>query len=206
VTPQRKKAFKRELPVRFAEARQRDPSVLVELWTMDEHRVGLIPILRVIWARRGHRPVAVARPRYEWLYLAGFVHPESGRTSWWIVPTINAQVFSAILRAFAEEQQVGANKRILLVLDGAGWHTLPEAGCPDGIELMPLPPYSPQLQPAEHLWELCDEPLANRNFASLAELTHTLGKRCCELSDQTQMIRSTTLFHWWPTTSDAATL
>lgn len=172
---------------------------------MDEHRVGLIPILRVVWAKRGRRPTAVVRPRYEWLYLAGFVHPESGRTSWWIVPTINAQIFSAILAAFAQEQQVGAEKHILLVLDGAGWHTGSEVQSPPGIELVPLPPYSPELQPAEHLWSLCDEALANTNFATLSEMESTLAMRCCQLSEQTERIRSTTLFHWWPTTENTST-
>ena len=176
------------------------------MWTVDEHRVGLIPILRVIWAKRGQRPVAMVRPRYQWLYLMGFVHPESGRTSWWIVPELNVEVFSKVLHAFAQEQRVGPGKRILLVLDGAGWHASPEVRCPEGIELHPLPPYSPELQPAEHLWELCDEPLANKNFASLAELERVLGERCCQLSEQTETIRETTLFHWWPRTPDAITV
>ena len=39
---------------------------------MDEHRIGLIPILRRVWAPRGKRPRAVVRPRYEWLYLLAF--------------------------------------------------------------------------------------------------------------------------------------
>lgn len=173
---------------------------------MDEHRVGLIPILRVMWAKRGQRPRVEARPRYEWLWLAGFVHPESGRTSWWIVPTLNAQVMSAILAAFAEEQEVGRTKRILLVLDRAGWHTGSEVKCPDGIEFVPLPPYSPELQPAEHLWELCDEPLVNGSVTSLAELETTLGGRCRELCEQMERIRSTTCFHWWPTDVDASTV
>lgn len=169
---------------------------------MDEHRVGLIPILRAVWAKRGHRPVVVVRPRYEWVYLAGFVHPESGRSSWWIVPTISAEIFSSILAAFAQEQQVGPEKRILLVLDGAGWHTGSEVKCPEWMQLHLLPPYSPELQPAEHLWALCDEPLVNKSFASLAELQAVLGERCCQLSEQTEKIRSTTCFSWWPRTPD----
>src|SRR6202008_5023203 len=55
------------------------PDAEIELWAMHEHRVGLIPILRRVWAPRGRRPRAVVRPRYEWLYLVAFVHPESGR-------------------------------------------------------------------------------------------------------------------------------
>jgi hypothetical protein len=47
---------------------QRDRAqVQVEVWTMDEHRVGLNPILRRVWRRKGSRPVAVVQPRYQWL-------------------------------------------------------------------------------------------------------------------------------------------
>jgi hypothetical protein len=48
---------------------------------MDEHRVAMISILRYVWALCGKRPRAVVRPSYQWLYQIGFVHPESGRTS-----------------------------------------------------------------------------------------------------------------------------
>lgn len=47
---------------------------------MDEHRMGLQPILRKVWAKRGQRPVVIVRPRYEWLYVYGFVRPETGET------------------------------------------------------------------------------------------------------------------------------
>src|SRR5215217_4738768 len=107
---------------------------------------------------------------------------------------------------FAREAGAGRDRIIVLERDNAGWHTAPNLAVPDGIELVSLPPYSPELQPAEHLWELCDEPLANQNFKSLAELTSTLGERCCQLTQQMQIIRSTTLFHWWPTAQSAVTV
>src|SRR5262249_51859340 len=56
------------------------PDAQVEVWAVDEHRIGLKPLLRRVWAPIGHRPVAVVRHRFEWRYLVGFVHPASGRT------------------------------------------------------------------------------------------------------------------------------
>ncbi len=140
------------------------------------------------------------RPRYQALYVVAFVCPESGETSFWLVPALNAAVFQLLLAAFAEERGVGKRKRILLVLDQAGWHLSTDLAVPEGITLLPLPPYSPELQPAEHLWELIDEPVSNRVFHSLDELEVVLGARIRVLSERKEQIRSTTLFHWWPRT------
>lgn len=173
----------------------------VELWAMDEHRVGLKPILRKVWAKRGKRPIAVIRPQYKWLWVVAFVCPEQGATSWWLVPSLSAPTFARLLQAFAAGRGAGPDMRILLVLDGAGWHTAKEVSAPAGMELIPLPPYSPELQPAEHLWALCDEVLVNQCFDSLAALDSVLSAHVVRLSARTQEIRSLTLFHWWPTSS-----
>ncbi|MFT3972095.1 MAG: hypothetical protein QM699_01130 [Amaricoccus sp.] len=52
----------------------------VELWATDEHRLGLKPVRRRIWAPKGERPVALGHHRFEWLYVTAFVAPESGET------------------------------------------------------------------------------------------------------------------------------
>lgn len=127
-----------------------------------------------------------------------FVCPESGATSFWLVPALTAAVFDLLLQAFAEEQGVSARKRILLVLDQAGWHISEQIQVPEGLSLISLPPYSPELQPAEHLWSLIDEAVANRVYRSLEELETDLGARIRVLSQRPAQIRSTTLFHWWP--------
>lgn len=174
----------------------------MELWAEDEHRLGLKPVLRLVWAPRGQRPIAPVRPRYDWLYVVAFVCPERGATSFWLVPSLSTEVFQLLLDAFAEEQGVGKRKRILLVLDQAGWHISGDLEVPAGITLISLPPYSPELQPAEHLWPLIDEAAANRVFHSLDELEAALGARICVLSERPEQIRSTTRFHWWPTVHD----
>jgi hypothetical protein len=174
------------------------PTDGVEVWAMDEHRVGLKPILRRVWARRGQRPQAVVRPRYQWEYVYGFVQPETGSTEWLLLPTVNVEAFTLALAHFAEAVGAGGGKQVVLVLDQAGWHQSPRVVVPPGLHLVPLPPYSPELQPAERLWPLTDEPLANRPFASLADLDQVLGERCIQLAQQPQRVRAQTLYHCWP--------
>lgn len=166
---------------------------------MDEHRVGLKPILRRVWAPRGERPKAVVRPRYEWLYVAAFVRPETGDSSFWLIPEVSTEVFRRLVHAFAQEQAVGKRKRIRLVLDNAGWH-VEESTLPEGVTLDFLPPYSPELMPAERLWTLLDEPLVNRGYKTIDEVDAVLGERCVELSELPELVRAHTLFHWWPRT------
>ena len=60
-----------------------------------------------------------------------------------------------------EDAGAGRERHIVLVLDNAGWHGPEGLAVPDGIGLVFLPPYSPELQPAEHLWPLVDEPVAS---------------------------------------------
>lgn len=156
------------------------------------------PILRRIWTRRGQRPRAVVRPRYEWESVYGFVQPETGATHWLLMPTVNLAAFSSALTHFAAEVGAGPDKHLLLVLDQAGWHLSPQVEIPDSLHLEWLPPYSPELQPAERLWPLTNEPLANRAFPDLAALDALLGDQCARLTQQPARVRALTLFHWWP--------
>ncbi len=82
------------------------------------------------------------------------------------------------------------------MLDNAGWHGPEGLAIPDGTSLVFLPPYSPELQPAERLWPLVDEPVVNRHLATLAELDTAVGERCRRLG--ADAIQPHTDFHWWP--------
>ena len=177
------------------------PKAGVELWAEDEARLGLKPVVRWVWAPVGRRPVARVDRGYEWTYLYGFVRPESGEVYWLILPTVNVELFSMALNEFAQEVGAGKDKRVLLVGDKAGWHTGKEVEVPEGIHLEFLPSGSPELQPAERLWPLTNEALANRLFEGIDELEDTLVERCVELLDQTEAIRDLTNYHWWPQAS-----
>jgi hypothetical protein len=155
-------------------------------------------LIRKVWALKGERPTIKVYHRYEWLYLYSFVRPATGEVHWLILPTVNVEVFSMALSHFAEQVGAGKDKRILLVLDKAGWHTSPRAEVPEGLHLEFLPSHSPELQPAERLWPLTNEGVANRFFEDLEGLQEALIERCVALCGQPEMIRSYTHYHWWP--------
>jgi transposase len=170
----------------------------VEVWAHDQSRLGLKPVMRRVWAPRGERPAVKVHHRYEWTYLYGFVGPTSGEVYWLILPRANTEVFSIALSRFAQEVGAGENKRIVLVLDQAGYHTGREAGVPEGVHLEFLPSNSPELQPAERLWPLSNEGVANRFFEGIEEMEEALVERCRALRGQEELIRDLTNYHWWP--------
>ena len=120
--------------------------------------------MRRVWAPVGQRPIARFNRGYKWTYLYGFVCPQSGEVYWLILPTVNVELFSMALQQFAKEVGAGEDKHVLVVLDQAGWHTGGEVELPKGIHLEFLPKGSPELQPAERLWPLTNEAIANRLF------------------------------------------
>jgi hypothetical protein len=111
---------------------------------------------------------------------------------------VSKEFFEALLATFACEAEADAARIILLVLDNAGWHGPANLKIPEGIRLIYLPPYSPELQPAETLWALIDEPVVNKHVATLAELDETIAQRCIALAEQPEQIQSRTGFQWWP--------
>ena len=184
--------------MRVARLKEAYPTAKVELWATDEHRLGLKPIIRKVWSPVGDRPSVKVHQRYEWTYLYAFVRPKTGEVHWLILPMVNARAFSLALEHFAKEVGAGNKRRILLVLDRAGWHTAKELKVPEGIDLEFLPSASPELQPSERLWPLSNEGVANRHFEEIGELEEVLIERCVALCDQPELIRSYTRYHWWP--------
>lgn len=177
--------------------RRLHPEATVTVWAEDEHRLGLLPVPRRVWAPCGVRPTAWVQRRYDWLYVYAIVRPTTGQNWWCLLPTVNTAAMTLALAAFAADEGIDATHRAVIVLDRAGWHTTTKLPLPEGIDLVFLPPASPELQPAERLWTLVDEPVANRVFADLDELEATLLTRCQTLRADPTRIQGHTRFHWW---------
>ncbi|HEX8982647.1 MAG TPA: transposase [Ktedonobacterales bacterium] len=133
-----------------------------------------------------------------WWALSLQVHPASGRTVFHLATTVSIPVFEVELAAFARQVGASPRKQIVLVLDRAGWHTSVKLRVPDHVHLLFLPPYSPELQPAEHLWLLTNAALVNQHFATIEDLEDAQFARCLALQHRPELIRSTTCFYWWP--------
>jgi hypothetical protein len=145
------------------------PGEAVEVWAEDEARLGLKPVLRPVWAPKEERPRALTHPRYEWLWVFAVAHPRTGRIFWLVLPHLSAQMMQLFLDEFAAEHATDG-KRIVLVVDGASAHRIKSLRVQGRLTLVPLPAYTPELSPAERLWPLVKEGVANRTQKSLASL------------------------------------
>ncbi|CAA9409759.1 hypothetical protein AVDCRST_MAG94-6359 [uncultured Leptolyngbya sp.] len=154
----------------------------------------------MVWVPRGEQPIAAVNWRYEWLWLVAFVHPESGQTYWWMMPLLNTEVFALLLADFAEHFGIGEHKQVVLAVDQATYHTTERLRVPPGVHLLLMPSKSPELQPAERLWPLTNEAIANQAFDSLDALEEVTAQRCRALMKQPELIRRLTCYHWWPKT------
>lgn len=180
-----------------AEVRATHPDAEISVWAEDEHRIGLHPVNRRVWVLEGEVPTAPVNWKFKWSWLAGFVEPSSGQTYWWIIPKLNWQVFEQMLTAFAQHFEIGPQRRVVLALDQAAFHTTARVTVPEGIHLLFLPPKSPELQPAERLWPSTNEAIANRSFESLDDLEDQIAHRCRVLSERPDFVKGLTGFHWW---------
>lgn len=131
----------------------------------DEARVGRISEPYACWAPQGVRPKVGAQIVREYAYVYGAVSPVDGLHDDMVLEKANTEGMSAFLRLVRERHP---GEYILMVLDGAGWHKGKELLVPEGIELLFLPPYCPDLNPEEQVWdELREKNFANRVFASM---------------------------------------
>ena len=151
--------------------------------------------------------------RYEWLYVYGFVKPKTGETLWYLIPRVNTAWLNVVYQKFAQDAGISDKKKVFLVEDNAGWHRSKKADAtprrrqaqgnahqaatiPEGIKVDFLPPYSPELQPAERLWTLVDEPLVNQYFETIEEIEEILVNRCNTITTMQQEIKNLTNYHW----------
>jgi len=100
---------------------------------------------------KGTRPVGWRQTQYEYLYVFGAACPQTGQTAGLLAPYLNTDSVNAFLREF--EKEVGADVHVIMIWDQAGFHTSKNVQLPDNVTLIPLPPYSPQLNPIEKLWQ-----------------------------------------------------
>jgi len=105
-----------------------------------------------------------------------------------ILPWVNAETMSLFLETVAERH---SDEFILMVLDGAGWHIAGDLVVPPNMRLLLLPPYSPELNPVEHLWDhLREKHFANQLFSSMKAVTDRLSMSLREAELDARMIKS----------------
>jgi transposase len=145
--------FKQKFPSLVAEALPASAAGKpIEIWLQDEARVGQKGSLEYIWGPIGSRPPMVRDNRHDSAYLFGAICHERKVGAAIIMPTVNAEAMTEHLKEISV--QVASGAHAVVVCDGAGWHQQGERlGVPDNITLLPQPPYSPELNPMENIWD-----------------------------------------------------
>ena len=167
----------------------------LEIWFQDEARVGQKGTLTRVWARRGSRPRAPRDTRYEWAYTFGAVCPERAVAAALVLPFANRAAMNLHLREISQTVSEGAHA--LLVVDGAGWHTSAELKVPKNISLLILPPYAPELNPVENVWQfLRQNKLAIRLFETYEDIVDACCQAWLEFINEPSTIASITKRDW----------
>ena len=178
----------------IAQAARADQGLPVRVMFQDEARFGRISNPRRCWAPPGVRPEVSAQVVREYEYAFAAVSPHDGTLDTLVLPSVHAEAMSVFL---AEVSQRHPGEFMLMVLDGAGWHKAKRLQVPANMRLVFLPPWSPQLNPVEHLWdEIREKWFANRVFSSMNAVEEQLLTALKILEEDSLRVASLTGFEW----------
>jgi transposase len=170
-------------------AAEADPDKQVALWFMDEARVGQKGRTTHRWWVRGERPPGLADRRFESAYIFAAVRPATGDDFALVLPRVSAKAMSTFLAEFA--RTVPDDMHVVMVLDGAGWHNARALKVPECMTLVPLPPYSPELNPVERVWLYVRERfLSHRLLANYDAVVDACCRAWNALTAETGRIKS----------------
>ena len=175
-------AFRQELPAKLAAATAEAAGRPVRLWVLDEHRYGLLPVIRRCWSLRGVRVHVPYATRYQWGYLHEAMEVDGeNRMELLFTPAIDLDVHALFLAQLGQSDPTALH---VVIQDQAGFHLQPgDARMPANVRVVPLPPYSPELNPVEKLGDLVKDAICNRLFKDLRTLEDAI---LAELADLRQ--------------------
>jgi len=167
--------FKEKFPDEVERIKDKLDSKKIEVWWQDESRIGQQGSLSRVWAEKGTRPRVVRQRQFLSTYIFGAVCPDRDIGCALILPQCNTGMTQLHLEQISEHVQ--KDYHAIVLMDRASWHTTEALNIPDNIHLMPLPPYSPELNPMEQVWQqLRKIKLSNTNFKDYDHIVDS----CCE--------------------------
>ena len=176
----------------FTETKDTRP---IKLFFEDEARFGRINVLGKCWVPPKQRAIVEQQIIREYTYAYTCVCPETGENYSIISPVNNTEAMNVFLK---ETGQAYKHYRIIMCLDGAGWHTSNNLKLPENIQLLKLPPYSPELNPTEHVWDYIREQkkFNKHTFTSIGKVEIQLAKALKEIYTEYSVIKSMCNFEW----------
>lgn len=168
--------------------------MILRLRFQDEARFGRINDPRQCWAQKGIRPVTPKQIIREYTYLYGAFCPEDGSMDSLILPHMDSFCMNLFLREVAIRH---TGELILMVTDGAPCHKGQELIVPDNMRLLFLPPYCPQLNPSENMWdEMREKFFGNVSFVSMDHLEEHLVTASAHYEKSPHIVKSISDWEW----------
>lgn len=160
----------------------------------DEARFGRITDPKRCWAQKGVRPEVKKQIVREYTYAYGAVSPQDGQSDFLVLPAMDTACMGCFL------QEVGKrypDDFILMFLDGAACHRSKKLQIPKNMQLEAIPPYSPELNPVENVWEeLREKWFPNLVFDSMAGVEEQLCRGMLSLERNWEKMRSISGWKW----------
>jgi len=155
------------------------------LWFFDESRFGTHSKIGHGWFKTGIRTPVKVKLGYKNFYLYSATSPKTGKEFTLLLPNVNIQCMNIFLEEFAKANK---DQKIVMIMDGAGWHQSKKLKIPYNIRIIILPPYSPELNPIEKLWQyIKDHTIKNRIYRTLPQLEKVVCKFISRLSPKVIM-------------------
>lgn len=167
----------------------------VDIWSQDETRVGQQGSLTRIWAKRGTRPRKVRQQQFIATYIYGAACHDTGESFALILPYTN----TCAMNKFLDELSLSIDhgRHIALLTDNAGWHTAKELVIPSNITLIPLPPYAPELNAMEQIWEwIKNHYLSNQCYSTYEDIVTKACYAWNQLSKNLGLVKSIMYRDW----------
>jgi hypothetical protein len=165
------------------------------IWVTDEHRYGLIPVVRKCWTLRGERPTAPYQTKYEWGYLYSALEVDGENAAEFLcLPRVDLEMSRMFLEHVAACDPQAEH---VVIQDQAGFYLNPELHeLPPRVQVIPLPPYSPELNPVEAIGDVIKDRIGNTLWTTLEALEAAMGEELRPIYESAERVRSLVSHGW----------
>jgi transposase len=175
--------FKEIFPEELENLKEELKNDKIEVWWQDESRVGQQGSLSRVWAAKGTRPRVVRQRQFLNTYIFGACCPDKDKGCALILPECHTGMMQLHLDEISKN--VEDEFHAIIIIDRASWHTTEALNIPKNISLLPLPPYSPELNPMEQVWQkIKSDSLTNTTFKSYDDIVEKCAKAWNSFCDE----------------------
>lgn len=185
----------KKLPDLLSEIRtslDKDSYTSVNLYFQDESRFGLMTKQKRVLVSKGVKPIGKYQHSYKWLWLWGCFSPITGDSFYWETPLVSNEIFEGFLRDFSNQNP---KQLKIIIIDNAGFHACQNITIPENIKLIRIPPYSPELNPAEKIWQWMKDKVAMKLFTDLESLQQKITQMIKKLKPE--LVKSITGYEFY---------